>query len=459
MKRLIRGGTLVLEDRVMQGDLLIDGEKIAKIAGKIDSEDCEIIDADGCIVVPGGIDAHTHFNIWVGVRSVDDFTSGTISAVFGGTTSIVDHMGFGPKGCSLHHQFEVYKGYTDGKCVADYGIHGVFQDIDDGILDEIESLVKDGLPSIKMYLTYDYKLSDLDAIRVLRRVGECGGIVPVHCENDAIIQYLRAKFIAEGRTEAKYHPLSRPDYCEAEAVGRMIALSEAAGDVPLYVVHVSTAQGAQSIREARARGRHVWGETCPQYLVLDESCYDDPQEGLKYILSPPIRPKWHQEELWKGIQDGTLSVFATDHCSFNYHGEKQNGRDDFTKCPNGAPAVEVRMPILYSEGVNKNRIDLNTFVRVTSTNPAKLMGMYPKKGVLREGSDADIVFIDPEMKVKITHGMLHDACDYTPYEGMQVQGWPVRTILRGTDVVKDERLCVKPGFGRFIKRRNIDYNV
>lgn len=472
MKRLVKGGLLVLEDSLLQGDLLIENGKIARIAPEIsvsefgasvtpdgNDETPDVINAAGLVVLPGGIDVHTHFNIWVGVRAVDDFTSGTISAVFGGTTTIVDHMGFGPAGCSLHHQWDVYKEYTQGKCVADYGLHGVVQHVDEAILDEMKEMSSEGIPSFKIYLTYDYKMDDADSIKVLRTLKEAGGITTVHCENDAIIQYLRRKYVSEGHTEAKYHPLSRPPYCEAEAVSRMIALSRAAGNAPLYIVHVSTAEGAQLIREARAEGLPVFGETCPQYLFLDDSCYDDPVEGLKYILSPPIRPKGHQEALWEGIRDGSIQVFATDHCSFSFHGDKQRGKDDFTCCPNGAPAVELRMPLLFSEGVSAGKIDLNTFAKLTSTNPAQLMGMYPGKGVLREGSDADLVFFDPKMEVDVTHQILHDACDYTPYEGMHLTGWPVRTIIRGTDIVKDERLLVKEGFGEFIRRGHLSFGV
>ena len=459
MKRLIKNGLLVLEDGTFRGQLLIDGEKIAAIGHSFDETDCEVIDASGLIVLPGGIDPHTHFNIMVGVRSVDDFTSGTVAAVFGGTTTIIDHMGFGPKGCSLHHQYEVYKGYTEGQCVADYSLHGVFQDIDEEILAETGSMVEEGLSSFKMYLTYDYRQSDEDAIRILKRMGELGGMTTVHCENHAILTYLREKLVREGKTQARYHPLSRPPYCETEAVDRMIHLARAAGDAPLYVVHVSAKESVERIRQAREEGRRVFGETCTQYLVLDDSVYEDPAEGLKYIMSPPIREKGHQKPLWEALQDGTLLVAATDHCSFDFHGDKQKGTIDFTKCPNGAPGVEERMPILFSEGVSKCRISLTTFARITSTNAARLFGLYPKKGVLREGSDADIVFFDPEMKVTITKQILHDKADYTPYEGMEVLGWPVMTMIRGNVVVANERLCVKPGFGQFIRRGKSEYII
>lgn len=457
MKKLIKNGLLVLEHEVMQGDLLIEDEKIAAIGQNLDDSDCQVIDAAGMVVLPGGIDVHTHFNIDVGVRSVDDFSTGTIAAAFGGTTTIVDHMGFGPKGCNLHHQFGVYKGYTDGKCVTDYSLHGVFQEIDENILSETEVMMADGISSFKMYLTYDYKLDDKAALKVLAKLGDIGGITTVHCENDAIIHYLRQKLVSEGKTEAKYHPISRPPYCEAEAIDRMIALSKAAGNAPLYIVHVSTEDGASLIRKARQDGAVVFGETCPQYLVLDDSCYDDPQEGLKYILSPPIRSKAHQSALWQGLKNGTLQVVATDHCSFDYHGDKQRGRDDFTQCPNGAPGVETRMPIIFSEGVSKGRLTLNEFAAVTSTNPAKLFGMYPKKGVLAVGSDADIVLMHPDMEVTITRNILHENVDYTPYEGLQVKGWPVMTMIRGQIVIENERLQVPIGFGRFIKRNPVQY--
>lgn len=461
MKTLIKNGLVVLEDGPVRADLLIDGETIAAI-GEADeicgreavdaAADCRVIDASGRIVLPGGIDPHTHFNIMTSVRSVDDFTSGTVSAVFGGTTTIVDHMGFGPKGCDLHHQFQVYKEYTDGKCVADYGFHGVYQDLDEQILEETASMVDEGLSSFKMYLTYDYRQSDEEAIRILKRLGELGGMTTVHCENHAILTWLREKFLAEGRTEAKYHPLSRPSYCETEAVDRMIDLAMAAGDQPLYVVHVSAGESAERIRQARQAGQKVFGETCTQYLVLDDSVYDDPQEGLKFIMSPPIRGKEHQEILWQALRDGTLLTVATDHCSFDYHGDKQMGKEDFTKCPNGAPGAELRMPILFSEGVSKGRLDLTTFAKVTSTNAARLFGMYPKKGTIRVGSDADLVLFDPEREVDVTRLILHDNTDYTPYEGMHVKGWPVLTMIRGTVVVENERLQVKPGFGNFIRR-------
>lgn len=453
MKTLIKNGLIVLENETMKGDILVNGETIDKIAPSIDVPADKVIDASGKVVVPGGIDVHTHFNLDVGSIATDDFETGTKAAAFGGTTMIVDHMGFGPKGCDLHHQVNVYHGYSEGKCVIDFSFHGVFQDVDEAILDEVASMVDDGIPSFKIYLTYDYKIEDIDALKILKRLKDVGGITTVHCENDAIVTYLKEKCIREGKLDTKYHPLCRPNICEAEAVNRMIALAEAAEDAPLYIVHVSCNESAELIKAAIEKGQYVYGETCPQYLFLDESKYDLPDhESLKYVISPPLRNKVHNELLWKKIQDGTLSVIATDHCPFDFHGDKQKGKDDFTKCPGGGPGVETRMPLIFSAGVSDGRISLNKFAHVTSTNPAKIFGLYPKKGVLAEGSDADIVFIDPEKEVTITKPILHENVDYTPYEGMKVKGWPVLTMVRGQVVVENNELQVDPGFGQFVKR-------
>ncbi len=453
MKTLIKDGLIVLEGGQLHGDILVVGEKIARIGSYLSDEADRVIDAEGKILIPGGIDAHTHFNIDVGVVSVDNFTSGTTAAAFGGTTTIVDHMGFGPAGCSLHHQFEVYKGYTDGQCVVDYGLHGVVQHVDADILDEMASMVDEGISSFKIYLTYDYKVNDDDALKVLKRLNDLGAVTAVHCENDSIIRYMKDKLIREGKLSEHFHPKARPNRCESEAIGRMAALSEAADHAPLYIVHVSAKESVQEIRSARDAGLRVYGETCPQYLLLDESLYDLPNhEGLKYIMSPPLRARENQAYLWECLRDGTLQTVGTDHCSFDFSGDKQRGRDDFTKCPNGAPGVEARVPLLYSEGVVKGRLPLDTFVRAISTNPAKIFGMYPQKGVLAEGSDADIVMIDPEKTVTITAAALHENVDYTPYEGFEVKGWPVMTMVRGTVVTENGRLLVEPGFGRFIHR-------
>lgn len=453
MKTLLKNGLIVLEHEQILGDIFIENEKITEIGPKIEAEADEIIDASGKVIIPGGIDVHTHFNIDVGVVAVDDFKSGTTAAAFGGTTTIIDHMGFGPAGCDLHHQLGVYKGYTDGQCVIDYGLHGVIQHVDDQILDEMASMVEEGFSSFKIYMTYDYKVDDYDAIRVLKRLNDLGAITTVHCENDAMIRYMKEKFAAEGKLSENYHPKVRPNYCESEAVTRMIALAQIAGNAPLYIVHVSAKESVDEIRRAKALGYQVYGETCPQYLFLDESLYDLPDhEGLKYIMSPPLRAKENQDMIWQGIIDGTIQTVATDHCSFDFNGDKQRGRNDFMQCPNGGPGVETRVPLLYSEGVAKGRISLNKFVDIVSTNPAKIFGLYPKKGVIAVGSDADIVMIDPDKEVTITKQMLHEKVDYTPFEGFKLTGYPVMSMVRGHVVTQEDKLFVEPGFGQLIQR-------
>lgn len=454
MKTLIKGGLLVLEKETLQGDILIEDGIIKDIGTDITQTADKVIDAKGMVVLPGGIDVHTHFNLDVGVFTTDDFLTGTTAAAFGGNTAIVDHMAFGPKGCNLHHQVKAYEGYTKGRCVIDYGLHGVIQEVNESILDEMESMVDEGIPSFKIYLTYDYKTEDLEAISVLKRLKELTGITAVHCENDAIIKYMRHGLISEGKTEPKYHALSRPEVCESEAVNRMIALAEIADNAPLYIVHVSAGESVDLIRKAREKGNNVYGETCPQYLFLDETYYEAPgDEGLKYIMSPPLRNKKNHEALWNGIKDGTLQVVATDHCTFDFHGDKQRGKDDFTKCPNGGPGVETRIPLMYSEGVIKGRITHNEFADIISTNPAKIFGLYPKKGVLAKGSDADITLIDPDKQVVIHKRILHENVDYTAYEGFEVKGWPVLTMVRGRIVAENGKLMVAPGFGEFIHRK------
>jgi len=454
MKTLIKGGLIVLEKETLLGDLLVEDGIIKDIGANIAKEADQIIHAEGMVVLPGGIDVHTHFNLDVGIFTTDDFLTGTTAAAFGGNTAIVDHMAFGPRGCDLHHQVKVYEGYTKGKCVIDYGLHGVIQEVNESILEEMESMVKEGIPSFKIYKTYDYLIEDLEAIEVLKRLKELNGITAVHCENDAIIKYMKHKLLKEGKTEPKYHAVSRPESCESEAVNRMITLAAIADDAPLYIVHVSAEESVNLIRKAREKGNNVYGETCPQYLFLDESCYEDPgDEGLKYIMSPPLRNKRNQEALWEGLRDGTLMVVATDHCTFDFHGDKQRGKDDFTKCPNGGPGVETRIPLMYSEGVGKGRMTHNKFADIISTNPAKLFGLYPKKGVLAIGSDADVMIIDPNKQVTIVKSMLHENVDYTPYEGFEVKGWPILTMVRGRIVVENGKLMATPLFGEFIHRK------
>ncbi len=455
-RTLIQGGNLVLEGGVTVGDILVEEGKIVAIGPELDAADAEVIDARDQFVIPGGIDAHTHMNLDVGIaQATDDFYTGTVAAACGGTTTIIDHMGFGPRGCGLHHQLEVYKEWAKDKAVIDYSFHGVVQHVNDEILDEMESMVnEEGINSFKLYLTYGYRLTDGDAFKAMERLSKLGAITTVHPENHEVIEHLRAKFVSEGKLSPIYHAKSRPAQCEAEAIGRMLQMCDMVPEACLYVVHMSNRQGLYLLNEARARGQNAIVETCPQYLFLDETRYLEPNnEGLKYIMSPPLRTKADNVELWNGIQKGDIDVIATDHCPFDFHGTKQKGKDDFTKCPGGAPGVEARVPLMFSEGVMKGRITVERFVDLVSTNPAKIFGIYPQKGALKVGSDADIVLIDPNKKITLTHSMLHENVDYTPYEGFELQGYPTLTMARGQVIVKDNDFVGQAGTGHFIKRK------
>lgn len=453
---LIRNGYVADHKQTRQADMLIKDGKIAQIATNICIEgiDCVVFDATDKYVLPGGIDVHTHFNIDVGItRSCDDFYSGTRSAACGGTTSIIDHMGFGPEGCDLFHQLKVYKAYAQGKAVIDYSFHGVIQHIDDTILGQMQAMVHEqGISSFKLYLTYQHKLEDDAVYRALSQLKKVGALTAVHPENDATIAIKRAQFLNEGKTTPEYHALSRPLECEAEAVARMINLAKLADDAPLYIVHLSNGLGLDYARIARQNNQAVWVETCPQYLLLDERCYLQP-DGLKYILSPPLRPEAEKEKLWQGLIDGSIDTVATDHCAFTYQEQKQMGVDDFSLCPNGLPGVETRMPLLFSEGVMKTRISLQRFVYLSSYKPAKLFGLYPKKGCLEVGSDADLVIFDVNEKRIIEHEQLHDNSDYTPFEGTSCHGWPIMTISRGAIVAYQGEFTGKAGYGQFMHRK------
>ncbi|MCF0149528.1 MAG: dihydropyrimidinase, partial [Clostridium sp.] len=349
MSLLIKNGTIVTASDTYNGDIYIEEGIITEIGTDIGRPSDEIIDAKGKYVIPGGVDVHTHLNLDVGIAVAnDDFYTGTVAAACGGTTTIIDHMGFGPKGCNLKHQVNVYHGYANGNAVIDYSFHGVIQHINDDILEEMETIVKEeGMPSFKVYLTYDYMLEDENVLKVLKRLKELGGITTVHCENHGSIKVLREYFVNNGFKTPKYHPLSRPVEAEGEAVNRMINLSSIADNAPLYIVHLSSKIGLSYIKMANEREENIYAETCPQYLVLDDSKYEeDNNEGLKYIMSPPLRKKDDIQALWKGINDGYIKTIATDHCPFSFKTDKQLGKDDFTKCPNGAPGIEERIPLI-----------------------------------------------------------------------------------------------------------------
>jgi dihydropyrimidinase len=396
---------------------------------------------------------HTHFCLDAGIAvAQDDFYTGTVAAACGGTTTIVDHPGFGPAGCSLDHQIRLYHTLAHGKAVIDYSFHGVIQHVDADVLRMMQTLADDGVTSYKVYMTYAYKLPDEDIYAVMKRAKELGVMIAVHPENDGLVNTRRRALSNNGCIAPKYHALSRPEPCEAEAINRAIQISAVAGDAPLYIVHLSNHLGMQYINLAKQNGiKNLFAETCPQYLLLDDACYER-EDGLKYILSPPLRAKANSALLWKDIQSGYIETIATDHCPFDFTLKKKLGARDFTECPNGMPGVELRVPLMFSEGVMKERISPVEFSRLCATNPAKLFGMYPQKGVIKPGSDADIVILDSQKGYTSSHEELHENVDYTPYEGMELLCRVDSVISRGDVIVKDNNYIGQKARGQFIKR-------
>lgn len=454
MRVLIKNGIVVNADGKAKQDLLIESGIVRQVADEITPQlPCEIIDAAGCYVMPGGVDVHTHLNIDVGIaRSCDDFFTGTRAAACGGTTTIIDHMGFGPAGCHLRHQLEVYHAYAAHKAVIDYSFHGVIQHINASVLDEIPMMVEGGISSFKIYLTYQYNLNDDETLQALRRLNESGALTTVHPENDAALTRKRAEFLAAGNTAPRYHALSRPLECEAEAIARMINLAQLAGNAPLYIVHLSNGLGLDYLRLARERRQPVWVETCPQYLLLDERRYEA-EDALKYILTPPLRNVREQDRLWCGISDGSIDVVATDHCAFSMAQRQQLSGGDFSRCPNGLPGVENRLLLLFSSGVMSGRITPERFVDLTSAMPSKLFGLWPQKGRLAPGADGDVVIIDPNQTTTIRHAALHDNADYSPWEGFICQGAIRQTLSRGRVIFNNGTFTGTAGQGRFLRRK------
>jgi dihydropyrimidinase len=328
--------------------------------------------------------------------------------------------------------------------------------VDEKTLSMMETLAAEGITSYKIYLTYGFKLSDADTFRALRRAKELNLLITVHPENDGVINLLREEFKDAGKTGPQYHPLSRPAECEAEAISRMILLARMAGNAPLYIVHISSALGFGFIGAAKAEGQqNLWAETCPQYLLLDKSRYAlDGNEGLKYIMCPPLRSRADNDALWQALAAG-IDTVATDHCPFFFETQKMMGKDDFTKCPSGAPGIEERIPLMFSEGIVKKRITLRRFTDLCCANPAKLFGLYPRKGVIAPGSDADLVIIDPEKRVTLAAKILHSNVDYSAYEGFELQGWPMYTISRGEVIVRGGEFCGRSGRGHFLRRERL----
>lgn len=457
MSVLIKNGRVITAVDDYMADVFIENETVTQIGTNLEMEADETIDASGKYLFPGGLDPHTHLDMpFGGTTSADDFESGTLAAAYGGTTTLID-FAIQTKGQSTLEALDVWHEKADGKTAIDYGFHMIVTDLDDDRVHEMKLLADAGVTSYKLFMAYPGVLyvDDGTIYRAMRKAGEDGTVVCMHAENGIVIDEIVKRALAEGKTEPKYHALTRPTRMEAEGVHRAISIAEVA-EVPVYIVHLSSADALEQVMLARNRGVHAFAETCPQYLFLDYSYYEkEGFEGAKYVMTPALREKWNQDELWKGLRFGNLQSISTDHCPFCFKDQKTLGIDDFSKIPNGGPGVENRMSLVFNGGVNAGRISLNKFVELTSTAAAKTFGLFPKKGTIAVGSDADIVVFDPNRKETIsvdnpcTH---HMRVDYNAYEGFEVTGFTETVLSRGKVIIKDGDYHGKKGDGQFLKR-------
>jgi dihydropyrimidinase len=453
MKTLIKNGRIVTAVDDYFGDILIEDEQISVIGKSLEMESDKVIDASGKLVIPGGIDPHTHMDLpFGGTFSSDDFFTGTRAAAFGGTTTIID-FAVQNKGESMIAGVDKWHAKAQGKAVIDYGFHLITTDFEDKHKEEMFTLMDEGITSYKLFMAYPgvFLSDDATIFRAMSAAGERGGLVCMHAENGVVINEIIKRFKEQGRLAPKYHALSRPTIAEAEGVHRAIALAEMA-EAPVYIVHLSCADALNQVRQARDRGIPAFAETCPQYLFLSIDDYGDGWDGAKYVMTPPLREKWNQQELWKGLKMDDLQVISTDHCPFCMKEQKELGKDDFSLIPNGAPGVEYRMELIYDGGVLKNNISLNRFVELTSTAAAKMFGMFPKKGTIAVGSDADIVIFDPEKEHTLSLETQHMNVDYCTYEGRKVKGKVETVLSRGRVVIENGECLAEAGSGQFIKR-------
>jgi len=453
MRTLIKNGRIVTAVDDYHADILIENQKISVIGKDLQMEADHTIDASGKLVIPGGIDPHTHMELpFGGTQASDDFRTGTIAAAHGGTTSIID-FAVQYKGQSLIEGIDNWHKKAEGKTAIDYGFHLITTELEDKQIEELYTAMDEGVTSFKMFMAYPgvFLVDDATIFRAMSAAGARGGLICMHAENGIVINEIIKRALENGRTAPKYHALTRPTIAEAEGVHRAIAIAEMA-ESPVYIVHLSCTDALNQVRQARDRGIPAFAETCPQYLFHSIDDYGDNFDGARYVMTPPLREKHNHAELWKGLKMDDLQVISTDHCPFCMKEQKELGKDDFSRIPNGAPGVENRMSLIYNGGVVEKRISLNRFVELTSTAAAKMFGLFPKKGTIAVGSDADIVIFDPEKEHTFGVENEHMSVDYSSYEGWKVKGKVETVLSRGRVVIENGEHKGKAGDGQFLKR-------
>lgn len=454
MSTLIKNARIVTSEQDYLADVYIDRDKVTAIGEKLPMRGDKEIDAKGKYLIPGGIDVHTHLDMpFGGTTSSDDFETGTRAAAFGGTTTVID-FAIQSKGMKMREALDVWWKKAEGKACTDYGLHMIITDLPDAHLEDMNEMVREGLSSFKLFMAYPGVLmvDDATIFKAMRQTAENGALICMHAENGSAIDVIVRRAVAEGKKAPIYHGLTRPTTAEAEAVNRAIALAEIAG-VPVYIVHLSCNDALLRVAEARDKGVLAYAETCPQYLFLSIDDLGRPGfEGAKYVFTPPLRETWHQDKLWEGLRINNLQIVSTDHCPFCFKEQKEMGKDDFTKIPNGGPGIENRLQLLFEGGVNKKRISLNRWVEITSTTPAKMFGLYPKKGSIAVGSEADLVIWDPNAEHVISAKTHHMRVDYSMFEGFTVKGNAETVMSRGEVIVDKGSWLGKPGRGKFVKR-------
>ena len=454
MSVLIKNGHIFTAVDNYVADILVDDGQIRTIGIDLSADDAKTIDATGKYVIPGGIDPHTHLDFpFGGTVSSDDFSTGTIAAAVGGTTTIVDFVVQQP-GQSLTEALEIWHQKAGGQAAVDYGFHMIIRDLPDSRLPEMDEMVRQGVTSFKMFMAYRgaVMVDDDTIFKAMVRAADNGAMICLHAEHGHMIDVLVQEALAKGDTAPRFHASTRPPITEAEATHRAIRMAEVAG-APVYFVHLSCTEALEEVQAARSCRNYVYAETCPHYLTLDNSMYDQEGfEGAKYVLTPPLRDKWHQEELWKGLRRNDLQVVSTDHCAFRFSDQKTLGANDFSKIPNGGPGIENRLSLIYTNGVVSGLMDMNRLVEVFATTPAKLFGLFPRKGTIAVGSDADIVVFDPDAETVISAQTHHMNIDYNLYEGMTVKGVPEAVIANGRVLVEGGEYTGISAGGRFLKR-------